>query len=368
MSCSKINLKEEIASCNIQFENIDVSYSHSNRENYLRFTSNTRICGMKKENPVKMFKQLMVAGHLNNFYSKIAEDLTIGVAGNHSSSPQIYATIHLGSYKLIAHQLLQSGINLCIPISKKVYNEQSDEFIDLAQKTKSYQGKIDFVNIEERIGIFKLIKYVKQGYSLLFYLDGNSGIGGMERVDDKLTSVNFFNTKIMGRKGIGFLAHSLKLQIQPVVSFFDTADYIPKIHFLDAIPYIPENKKDLYEHDLIQQLWNIFCKQISKYPEQWEAWLYVDTFLEKRSKENKEIPINGSLRFNSDKYDFIYKNDAYYLYDLTGNILVKMNKSLFYLFNKMHTKKISIDKTDFITLLNKESLVNDIINKAILTT
>ena len=34
----------------------------------------------------------------------------------------------------------------------------------------------------------------------------------------------------------------------------------------------------------------------------------------------------------------------------------------------MHTKKISIDKTDFITLLNKESLVNDIINKAILTT
>ncbi len=369
MTPSNINsiMRKEIQNHILNFEDINTNFSHPDRERYLRFVSNTKACKIKVDSHLDMFKKLMISEYLNSYLSKTYDSHIIKLIGSNANQPQIYTTIHLGAYKLIVGELLKNGINLCIPISKRVYNEQFDDFMNLKEQAHSCKGSIDFVDIEERSGIFKMIKYIKQGYSLLMYLDGNSGIGGMERVDDKLTSVDFFNKKIMGRKGIAFIANALNLSIQPIVSFFDEDNVTPNIHFLDIIPYIKTDDKKLYEKDLIQNLWSIFCKYINQYPDQWEGWLYVDAFFDKKIKAKTYSKTQELLTFNYEKYDFISKNEDYYLYDMENNILVKTSKGLFSLFHTIYSKKIILNTADLNVLIKKQTLIDDILSKAILT-
>lgn len=303
---------------------IDTNYSHIKREDYLRFCANIKhFLGLTVSS--YEFISLMKIRHLNN------DILNTGI--NHIAlnikdsipyqRPSIFVSLHLGCFNIIPTYLLSKGLKICIPVTQRVYIEQLSIYEKAYSKCINHDNAdLKFVNIETASGFINLFKYVKDGYSLLIYIDGNSGIGGMERKDDKLMRLEFFNNPIFIRKGIGYLSHKLGLDIIPVYTNL-TGD--SKIHDLTFISSFSCYKYEKNEQ-IISSLWHIFKKPIFHYFEQWEPWLYADSYY---IQSDDVIHTENSYVFNSKRFAPIIKGSNYYFYDNLLNNLVKMNESTF---------------------------------------
>lgn len=351
------------------FDDIDINYSHNKRETFLRFISNYKLCTGKPADKL-MFQKLLFCEFVNSFYTANYDENKMGkIEGNVlREKPKLYVTMHLGPYKLIGSYLLTQGINLCIPVTSKVYKDLYTSFMEDTKNIREINNaRLELVNIEEKSGILKLIRYVRLGYSLLLYMDGNSGIGGMERTDNKLINYHFFRQDIMVRKGVDFLANILKIPIVPIVAFLSSKNldnYIPNITILDEI--IACNRKD--EIQIIKMVWDIFKIYIEKYAEQWEGWCYVDAFFSNKNMttlDREEIAANHMLKFNKQRYDFLEKN-GFYLYDMYDNKLFKISKMLYLFLCKLVEKKIELSMNDFCSIITNRSLAKDIITNQIL--
>lgn len=350
------------------FNDIDINYSHDKREFFLRFISNYKLCTGKSADKL-LFQKLLFCEHVNSYFTAHYNESRIGKIEGYTlkKEPKLYVTMHLGPYKLIGSYLLTHGISLCIPVTSKVYKDLYNSFMEDTKDIRENNNvKLEFINIEEKSGILKLMRCVRLGYSLLLYMDGNSGIGGMERTDNKLISYHFFNKDIMIRKGVDFLSRSLKIPVVPIVTFLssnNSNDYIPNITILNEITICNEKN----ENRIIEMVWDIFKIYIEKYPEQWEGWCYVDAFF-----CHKEIIIDEEntgghqmLRFNQKRYDFLERN-GFYLYDMYNNKLFKINKILYIVLYKFFNDKLEISMKDFYSIVKNNSLVKDIIKNQIL--
>ncbi|WP_407483255.1 hypothetical protein [Elizabethkingia meningoseptica] len=340
-------------------------YDNIYREKYLLFKSNIRKY-LLIENPERLFSELInIPEQENHVIKNFDWNTEINIS---QPSQCIYVTMHLGPYKTIIASIISNAINLCIPVTEYIYINKKGEYMKGIESIKEkVNGNISIVNIETREGLSQLIKNIRNGYSVLLYLDGNSGFGGMERDDDKLIKITFFKQTIYVRKGAYKLAHLLKLSIIPVVSFFNTQG-TPQIEYLNDWKTDIINQSEV---DVMQQLWEIYEKYISLYKGQWEAWTYANIYsreqdISKNKKQNKNISNTNLLIFNSQRFDFIIDNDKYFIYDLLKNIKYKVPKTLFDFFNKINKEKIILTKTAFFEIIKKENLAHDILEKELL--
>lgn len=192
-----------------------------------------------------------------------------------------------------------------------------------------------FVNVEKRSGLMSLFKYVRFGYSLLIYLDGNSGIGGMSRDDEKLEDFHFFHETIKIRKGVQFLADKLSLDVMPVLATL--GDVCNKEPYIELFPAISSRECG------IRNMWSFFCEYMKNDIAQWEGWCYVNSFFKYKHNETKVTTSSEPIkRFNSERYDFVI-TDTQYLYDKANSTKVKLSKGLFDLLYTLHSHDCSID-------------------------
>lgn len=302
---------------------VATNYSHPTREIFLRFQTNIQhYLGLKVGEDE--FIELMKVKHYNSAYLRKENELPSLVLDSELPiRPSIYVTLHLGCYILNAACLINTGYKLCIPVTNRVFTEQVQKY-ELKFNTILHQTDtcIKFVDVESPRGIVELIRYIKAGYSILFYIDGNSGIGGMERKDNKLTEVPFFNNSIFVRRGIGFLSKKLKLDIYPLYTIYSENLNKQVIHVLSKIPYSP-NQTD---KDITNIIWKRFKKPILSNFEQWEPWLYADCYY---NQAFTHLPISNSYRYNREYFKPIIKDNTYFLYDGLLNKFIKMNKITF---------------------------------------
>lgn len=362
-------LQKEINSIRSYYDDIDTDYSHEDRELYLRYISNMQLFrGILPSKDmfvnlmkVKAINRVLISDHSILSSSKIYND-------NVNTLPCIYVTMHLGAYQIIPDYLLYKGVNICIPVTHRVYIEQFDDYMsqfELIKKQRNVQ--FELVDIEDTSGLIKLIKCVKKGYSLLFYMDGNSGIGGMERTDDKLVSIDFMKKQIMARKGLGFLSYKFHLPIQPIITYVDIKDLKSNIIYLDQLSdYLNYQNKEFYEEYITKEIWSIFQDYITYVPDQWEGWLYIEAFRKKDEVKNISYDINKPFKFNSKRYDFIIKKKIKYLYDMQNNILLKLSDVLYSYINNLYLGKDALTIGQIKIVLRKDSLINDILKYNIL--
>lgn len=306
------------------YSNIDSNYSHPKREDYLRFCANIKHFLGLKISPNE-FISLGRTRHLNRqLLEEGIKNTTVNIDGlDLPNNPTIFVTLHLGCYNIIPLYLLSSGIKLCIPVTQRVYDEQ----ISLYERTyakfiRHNNVDLKFVNVETSSGFINLLRSVKNGYSLLIYIDGNSGIGGMERKDNKLMRLNFFNNPIFIRKGIGFLSIKLKLNIIPVYTYLTENLKKNNMVFMSSFSHLKfEN-----EEQIIETLWNIFKEPIFHNIGQWEPWLYADSYYVQSESSAK---IENHYTFNSERFSPIINNNNFYFYDNVLNKLIKMSESTF---------------------------------------
>lgn len=339
----------------LKYSSIDTDYSHPKRESYLRFCTNIKhFLGLNVSK--NEFISLKMIGQMNSDYLYYSEGLIpLSVDSKHTpSQPVIYVTIHLGCYHLIPLHLISKGIKICIPVTEAVFNKQQDLYNQKFHSvSKDSTADLKFVNIETAKGLIELISYIKNGYSLVFYIDGNSGIGGMERKDEKLVEVPFFNDNILVRKGIGYISNKLKLDICPIYTIYDDYAHTQIIKYAPSISHTNDELK------IINTVWDRFRRVILSSFEQWEPWLYADSYYVQ--KDDPKIS-DDRLRFNYQRFHPIIKASDFYFYDNQLNILVKMGVKTYNLLIDIYENRESISMDSL-----KEKLSTTLLNQILST-
>lgn len=216
------------------------------------------------------------------------------------SNKRIYCSYHLGSYRLIVSYLLARGVNIAMLVTNDVA-EQQILSIMIQHEEIAHQyprcGSLNIINAESYQGIDDAIEFYQGGGSLLIYIDGNSGVGGMNRQDNNLLTIPFLSREIKARKGVAFLSHLLAAEICPLFIRNNENGTRVVVHKQSIMPATKQNKKH-YIKDTTQALYRILESEISQNICTWEGWLYVEKSACPPALSNKENTRNNSLQLS----------------------------------------------------------------------
>lgn len=188
--------------------------------------------------------------------------------------PAIFCTIHLGSYRLVNYFLKQNHISFALVANKNIMLKESSRFkknFEMFNMENSHPFQI--IDAEEPTSAIKMIRALKRGTSLLIYVDGNTGAG--TSTNHNMCDIDFLAQQLSVRSGIAYLSLKTKTPVVPVVSC-RTDMYTNELHFLPSIISslgVDEEKTVL--QNTMQRLYNQMSQAVIKYPQQWEAWLYL---------------------------------------------------------------------------------------------
>jgi KDO2-lipid IV(A) lauroyltransferase len=253
----------------------------------------------------------------------------------HHPGATIYCTYHLGSYRAIIGHLAKRGKPFSLVIDHKVYIEQYEEIKQSVRSVCKYFNvteNFELINAEEFTSTLEMLRQLKRGRSLIIYLDGNTGVGGIYRQDQQLLKLKFLGQEMLVRQGIALLSQLSGAPIIPTISFRETERDL-NIYFgkpIKATDNIVDQKK--YCEKVTQQLYALLEEFLEQYPLQWEGWLYVHKYLDLTSiiaQATPAKPIREDGEFDNERFE-----------------LFRMGKSQYYLLDKdtFVTFEISIDQ------------------------
>jgi len=246
--------------------------------------------------------------------------------------PAIFCTFHVGSYRLINHVLISRNLNYILPVEGKIYATQTACYMENLVGCKAYfnsNSQFMVVNAEEPTAALTMARKARAGWSLLAYIDGNTGVQGSGRRDAKMLRVPLLGRMIYARKGIAFLSHFLKLPIVPVLCEI-TGPLERTITFHEMIvPAVASEDRDSYCQMATEKLYSVLGTYLKKSPSQWLGWMELQKYLDMDGLEDHETVdaqdvgtisdfdgIAGNrLVFNRDRYGFIIQDDQRVLLD-----------------------------------------------------
>ena len=223
--------------------------------------------------------------------------------GELSATPKIYCSFHLSSYRLCMLYLLTNNIPITLIASQNVIKEQGSLIMQL-HRMFSKNPPDSIIDANKPSSIFSMIGELRKGRSLFVYVDGNTGALDDRNANENLLKIDILNSHIKVRTGISYLSKITGTPIVPIISTRDT-DNFPKIELL--APIYPENNesKRRYIERSIKELYLVLNKRLVKYAEQWEAWMYLYKFAEKKApieKVLKQMVEKGHFSFNKERY------------------------------------------------------------------
>lgn len=248
------------------------------------------------------------------------------------SSPVVFCTFHFGAYRLVNMLLISRGFDYLLPVEERIYAGQRSIFLD---HSRAYQqhfrstSQFTVVNAEEPTAALAMARKARSGWSLLAYLDGNTGVQGAARKDAKMLKVPLLGRPIYARKGIAFLSHFLKLPIVPV--FCEIMGQVERrLVFHEPIqPGGAETDRDAYCQTATEQLYALLGTYLKKSPSQWLGWLDMQMYLDldattplettetmgtATDSEGNEV-VAQRLVFNHERFGFIVRDGERVLLD-----------------------------------------------------
>ncbi len=258
---------------------------------------------------------------------------------SNKSKQFIFCSFHLGSYRVIANYLFKNSYDFSILVRGDVYDRQAAELLECGRRVgKKYGVKSDMRihNAENPDVLLKVLRELKEGRSLLVYVDGNTGSGN---TTEKLDTVSFLGQNIQTRKGIGYMSYLSGVPILPVVSY-RLSNYENVLDINDVIYPDKTLTRDQFSQQVNQQLYSLLAHYLAKYPEQWEGWSYVHQFLVEGQVSSSTITTKPPKAVIEASYHFNYSR--YCLINLPQKPI---------LFDKCHytTLEISIDLHDYLS-------------------
>lgn len=196
----------------------------------------------------------------------------------------IFSHYHLGPYRAFLAFLTSRDIRIAVLVDDTVYQHQKESFqkdIDRVSEFYSKPFKIELISVGNPTSLIKIAQKIKEGISLVAYMDGNSGIGGITNINQDLyIPVNFLGVNINCRKGVALLSYITQTPIVPAIGFYGH-ERQAHIQLYDAI--IPDKQvypsREDYVVTTTLRLFQLLEEKVKCYPHQWESWLYVQKFV-----------------------------------------------------------------------------------------
>jgi len=281
----------------------------------------------------------------------------------------VYCTFHIGSYRMTNQFLIANKIPFCLVVDQNFISTQGEAGKQRLEEmqvelTGERFFEVELLNAEHRTTGLEVIRRIKKGISVLFYIDGNTGVNQFSNDPAKMVQVPFFNQTINARKGISYISYKAQVPVVPIYSL--RHDWLKtEMIFTDPIYPTPGQAADDYCLDTTKKLFNILESAVTTYPEQWEGWYYVHKFLSQSPAEvQHEVP---SLLFNKSLYQILQLGDKIFLYNKenqeANEISTSFKSVLNYLSDHKHKKNSDLVIDDM--TIRTEAL-NELIEKNIL--
>lgn len=278
------------------------------------------------------------------------------------SKPAIICTFHLGSYRLLNLLLSQHDIPFSLVVSEQVVQIQGADIIEIQSKLS--KSTFSLISADAPGSALKMLIELKKGRSLLIYIDGNTGSGRHTAENDNSCRISFLNQALMVRRGIGFLAHATGVPVLPTICYRKSIHEI-SLKFFELI--FPNQQMDRYSFSkvLVQRVYDLAAPYIEKYPEQWEAWLYLPKVAQLINPFNgAKIPItavsNGELKFDTFRFGLFKTTKNNYIFDKSNFLSYPIMSGMYDKLLNATTKpfcKNGVDDSTFAELLNNGILI-----------
>lgn len=294
---------------------------------------------------------------LEQEYPELIYDMKIEGDPKSQYKSTIFCTFHFASYRLVNLYLTQQNVDFDLVIAGKPLEEQGDVFYEINRKAKLTYGttaKFRILNAETMSGIIEAIKSLKSGGNLLFYIDGNTGLG-TNSDNPNLIEIDFLQSTLLSRVGIAFLARHTNSNILPIIASRKTS-YEHQIMLYEPIKPDMAIKKEDDLQKMTQLLFDVFKKHMNGIYEHWECWLYLERFLpENRSVSVSNKPSDGSLKYNKKRFSVESFENIYVLFDREQYSSIPISENFY---NSFLNNNLDISADIITKLIDRGVLIN----------
>lgn len=237
----------------------------------------------------------------------------------------ILCSFHYGAYKLLSCALVKSNRKFFIVTNNSVTKENRDEdcqYFNIAKKRygNTVQDELIHVSVQNKNFIYQSKQLISEGYIMLIYIDGNSGLDGvMKKSGKNMAKVTFLNQNIFVKQGLPVLSYVFNTPILPVFSLRQKETNVVLIESCSPIHPDLSISRINFGFKITQELYSILEQKVIENPFEWEGWLYVHKWLDTESL-NPDLFIQETnkkkeqLSFNQKKYvPFILSNKIFLL-------------------------------------------------------
>lgn len=279
----------------------------------------------------------------------------------------ILCAFHYSAYQVLSSLLIKENRKYFIVINNSDANcpltikENRRAFQEIKKKYgNSVQNDIIHLYTNEREFIFEAKELLESGYIMLVFVDGNSGLDGIMRNDNRnLEKIDFLKKKIYVRKGIPSLSYAFKVPIIPIFSLRNKARNSCDIYIHD--PIIPNftASKQTYISEAICKLYGILEMYVKKALDEWEGWLYIYKWLDINSFHNeKTLSLKSSqhLEYNKHRYMKFQINENYFVLDKDSHLSYEITYNIYKSLDNISTIS-TLSKKDLEELINMKIII-----------
>lgn len=298
-------------------------------------------------------------------FEKIEDNIELSTYSHLTNSPKIYCPFHFGSYRILSCVLHQNDIDFAVVANSIFIKESGKQMMEMHNNQLSVSGKkleFELIDANSNSGIRKMIRSLRNGKSLIIYVDGGNGVAGLNIDKQKAAKIKFLEKDIYSRIGAAYLANHEEVPLIPVLSGRSKIKNKISLQFFKEVHSPHSDMKTLTK--TMQTIWNIFEEEVAKDPLQWEGLLYAHHFIEtERSGLNKTIDKKGKYLFNNQNYDFFIDNEMYHLYGIKTFETIKISEQIFKLLVLLTESSYEYSKLEKVI---PAALFNDLLNQNIL--
>ncbi len=248
----------------------------------------------------------------------VVNNSSVNLTECETKEPLIFATFHLGSYRLLNSILYENGYKIVVIIDETVFLGQQEKLLRSVKSVLKGKSTSDLIilNVNDRTSIFRLKQLLEQGYVMTVYLDGNTGINAKSQDFSKgYIPIDFLGKTINVKNGIGKLAALLEGKIVPVVAYRDENE-LNHVTFHKEIAISDFEDRKEFSVKAIEMAYKILEEKLVLYPTQWECWLYIQKWFKRDYTTPFTEEADSLNRFNDNRYSTFVVNESNFIFDL----------------------------------------------------
>lgn len=326
MQTSRQVYRQELARCREHFERIDLKKERGYLMKFTTFSANVEnlIPSIPRHQHEELFKEVLLQQVFTNFDQRCltAGDLVklrgLPDLSGKDAGAKIYCTYHMGSYRLLASVLFRKGVDCVLLVGNNMNRTQGDSMAEHIEGLRQKHGLTNVFRIVEAghaTAGLTILRELKAGRSVVVYVDGSPETTPEEGEEQQFLSVRFGQRHVLTRKGVGYLSHAANVPIVPVVSYRQP-NMTNVLQFFPPIRPIHQSNREMYCQETMQQLFDVFWPYVVNYPEQWEGWSFIHSFLEPEIVKRKPLSLPAHRpAFNDYRYTLCDLEKAPILFD-----------------------------------------------------